>query len=172
MPFWSWDVGASFAHQDVWHNLALDFQWYDFDICMGLSGPGDVYHHNSVSPCLMAQLNDTGHGHSPVHGFALDGYPIFGPYQAKATLAQSCWKARDYSSSQTGCPGGQRTCLLVDNYNYRLGSTTAKHQGPSLSSRVGTMSRNTMSSTSGIYFEDMYYDLECTQQGMLFLVSG
>ena len=31
---------------------------------------------------------------SPLHGFSLDGYPIYGPYQADLTLAVSCWQVR------------------------------------------------------------------------------
>lgn len=143
----------------------MSFEQYDMDVCVGHSG-SNVYHHHSMSPCLLAQLNDTGDSHSPVHGFALDGYPVYGPYQAHKTLAQSCWQARDYSSSATGCSGGERTCVLVNSYNYKLGTTAAASNGPALGGLVETQSKNWISSDSGIYYEDMFYNLTCTNQGM------
>lgn len=84
---------------------------------------------HSVSPCLMSELNDVGDSHSPIHGFAYDGYPVYGPYQDADTLAVSCWQARDYDSAETGCVGGGRTCQLVSAYDYTQGkpSTQLSH---------------------------------------------
>ena len=98
-----------------------------------------LYHH-SYSPCLAEQLGDTGAAHSPIHGWAADGYPIYGAWQAAGQLAQrcatrslsscflplpffnvptpalvhSCWKTRDYSSasSPTGCLGTGAASLV------------------------------------------------------------
>ena len=69
----------------------------------------------------MLQLNDDGSAHSPVHGFANDGYPIYGPYQDADTLAVSCWVERDYSDPIVGCEGGDRTCILNDPWDYTQG---------------------------------------------------
>jgi len=41
--------------------------------------------------CLGDQLGDDGSGHSVMWGIAIDGYPIYGPYQSADTYAQSCW---------------------------------------------------------------------------------
>lgn len=81
----------------------------------------DAVNH-SYSPCLPPATNDTGDAHSPIYGWSGDGYPIFGPYQANATLAVSCWKVRDYAStSATGCSSGTRTCVFKDEYDYTQG---------------------------------------------------
>jgi len=39
-----------------------------------------AYHYHTQSPGLRAQLGDDGSVHSPILGFAFDGYPIYGPY--------------------------------------------------------------------------------------------
>lgn len=38
------------------------------------------YHYHTQSPALRTQLGDDGSAHSPILGFAFDGYPIYGPY--------------------------------------------------------------------------------------------
>lgn len=115
-------------------------------------------------------VNDTGDGHSPIYGFAFDSYPIFGPYQAKDTLAVSCWQARDYSaSSPTGCRDGLRSCMLTNNEDYTQGTTNATSNGPSTSGTVTSQSRNTVSAASGIYYEDYFYNASCFSQGGVYL---
>jgi hypothetical protein len=87
----------------VWHNATIFFEIYDLDICFGLGN----YHRkcwllvtfNCIvvfdcicsivdHPCLATAINDTGTVHSPIYGWATDGYPIFGPYQANGTLVE------------------------------------------------------------------------------------
>lgn len=117
------------------------------------------------------RLNDEGDSHSPVYGFAYDGYPIYGPYQAADTLAVSCWQTRDYATtSLTGCSDGTRSCQLVDQYDWSQG-TTSVTAGPSLTSTVETLSGNTISSASGIYFEDMFFNFTCAAWGGRYLDS-
>ena len=112
-----WTGDQSYNGAGTWRNVAAAFELYDLDICAGHSGFQGQYHHHFSTDCLAADLNDTGDGHSPVYGYAADGYPIYGPYEAEDTLATSCWTARDYEdeSDPYGCGGtGQRTCLMAD----------------------------------------------------------
>lgn len=128
------------------------------------------YVDHSYSPCLANLLGDTGTGHSPIYGFAYDSYPIYGPYQAANTLAQSCWKKRDYSaSSATGCSDGTRSCVLVDMFDYTQGVTTASKLGPNTTTTIYGQSSNPLSSASGIFYEDYYYDTTCGAQGGAYL---
>lgn len=121
---------------------------------------------HSYSPCLASLLGDTGNAHSPIHGFAYDSYPIYGPYQAANTLAKSCWKPRDYSAtSPTGCSDGTRSCQLVDMYNYTLGTVATTQIGPNTTTTVKSLSSNVINTVSGIYYEDYYYDASCAAQG-------
>ena len=88
----------SYNNQGIWHSTAMSHEVYDLDICLGHAANG-VYHHHSWSPCLQARLGDDGSRHSPIYGWLQDGYPLYGPYQASGgQLAQSCWKARDYTN--------------------------------------------------------------------------
>jgi hypothetical protein len=109
------------------------------------------------SPCLAARLGDSGLGHSPLYGFSTDGYPIYGPFQSSRSVAVSCWQKRDYSSSSVGCADGTRSCILKDPLDYTQG-TVAVPQGPSLTGTVSTSSGNTISSASGIYKQDYFYN--------------
>jgi hypothetical protein len=97
-----------------------------------------------------------GTGHSAVYGFAPDGFPIYGPYQASSVLAKSSWAKRDYSGV-TGCTDGTRSCKLKNNLDYTAGTTTVT-SGPSLTSTQTTQSGNVIAAVSGIYFEDYYYN--------------
>lgn len=127
---------------------------------------------HSYSPCLMEELGDVGKSHSPLHGFAYDGYPIYGPYQAANTLAVSCWQARDYSStSVTGCSDGKRSCVLKDPYNYKSGTTTTSSTGPTVGSTVTSQSSNSITASSGVYFEDYFFNSTCYARGGQYLDS-
>ena len=166
----NWGDGFSYNGEGVWTNLAPVAEQYDVDICGGHAA-GVTYHHHSHPSCLGEQLNDTGTAHSPIYGFAADGYPIYGPWEDNGTLAQSCWKTRDYdnANSATGCGvAGERSCLLVDEYDINRGTRPAT-AGPTTSDIVTTLSRNEIQATSGYYYEDYYYDSSCTSQGSAYL---
>ncbi len=167
----SWTDGMSYNNGGVWQNDAYHFEINDLDIIPGHSANGN-YHHHSNPWALGAQLGDVGDSHSPIYGFAADGYPIYGPWHADGELANSCWKARDYDSpaSPTGCGvAGERSCVLVDNTDITQGTTAADSDGPTTSDSVSSLSGNVFVTTSGYYFEDYYYDPSCTTQGVAYL---
>jgi len=78
----------------------MAFEVYDMDICPGHAAMGD-YHHHSFADCVAQLVGDTGADHSPVYGFAADGYPIYSPWEAAGQLAESGWRIRDYDDR--GC---------------------------------------------------------------------
>lgn len=124
---------------------------------------------HGYSRCLGQMLGDDGSQHSPVHGFAIDGYPIYGPYQAHGLLAVPCWQKRDYSSaSPTGCASGSRSCVLLDEFDYTRG-TRDVIAGPSLTANLLSQSGNPILGRSGILYEDYYYNATCAAQGGEFL---
>lgn len=70
-----------------------------FDNCMGHVDGHHNYHYHLPPTCLLNSLNSTGHGSwwanggwparaepSPLIGWALDGWPIFGPYDEDGVL--------------------------------------------------------------------------------------
>ena len=165
---YNWGDGQSYNNNNVWFNLAPVAEQYDVDICGGHAAQGD-YHHHFYSSCLADLVADDGSQHSPVYGFAADGYPIYGPWQAAGTLAQSSWVTRDYSAgSKTGCTDSERSCTLVDPYNIELGTQNAT-AGPDLGSQVTTLSGNVLNAENGYYHEDYYWSQALTEQGGAYL---
>ncbi len=82
----------------IWVRNAYYGEAQTFDKCLGHQPGNGQYHHHAQPVCLRAQLDDnlvtvnTGRtgtvyreklapwAHSPILGWALDGYPIYGPY--------------------------------------------------------------------------------------------
>lgn len=159
----NWSDAQSYQNKNVWHNIAFTFEQYDFDICNGHAAAG-VYHHHGYNGCLAKVIKDDGSGHSPVWGFAADGYPIHGPWQAKDVRARSCWVKRDYAAtSATGCGvDGKRSCQLVDNHDIGKGSVDVTAAPDVGAAQESLFSKNPITVDSGSYFEDYYYDPACT----------
>ncbi len=81
----------------IWVRNAYYGERQTFDACVGHQPQNGAYHHHASPTCLRAQLGDnvelvtsrrTGNvyrevaapKHSPILGWAFDGYPIYGPY--------------------------------------------------------------------------------------------
>jgi hypothetical protein len=62
------------------------------DRCCGHPSPGFEYHYHKYPVCVKSPWTDDGTGHSPLIGFAFDGFPIFGPYEAAGELAKDSQK--------------------------------------------------------------------------------
>ena len=160
--------GASYNNGNVWFSSALAFELYDLDICGGHAANGEYHHHQNPN-CIQEMLGDTSDardstsGHSAIYGWMLDGYPVYGPYQANGLQATSCWKPRDYgASSATGCgTDNVRSCVLNDPYDYTQGTTTVT-AGPLTTGSVTSQSGNTINTVSGVYIQDFYYNSSCT----------
>lgn len=162
---------TSYKNQDVWFGTALGFELYDLDVCGGHAAMGE-YHHHQNPYCIQEMLGDTSEarnssaGHSPIYGWMLDGYPIYGPYQDNMLEAESCWQKRSYlSSSETGCDvDNERSCVLTDPFDYTQGTTDVT-SGPKTTGSVQSLSGNTIDTVSGVYIQDYYYNSSCTTQG-------
>ncbi|MDA8562961.1 YHYH protein [Mariniblastus sp.] len=85
--------GRSFNNQGIWNQDANVFEAVGFDDSPGhpaslrnggvTTPEGRVagrFHHHQSPTALRAQLGDDGASHSPIIGFAFDGFPIYGPY--------------------------------------------------------------------------------------------
>ncbi|WP_198147285.1 YHYH protein [Gilvimarinus polysaccharolyticus] len=165
---YNWGDGMSYNNEGAWQNLAPIAEQYDVDVCGGHAAMGD-YHHHFYSTCLADMVGDKADGHSPLYGYAADGYPIYGPWQAEGELAASAWAVRDYSAdSATGCSDGTRSCTLVDPFDVSLG-TEFVASGPSFDDVVSTLSGNQLTAYNGYYYEDYYWDSSLTEQGGAYL---
>jgi hypothetical protein len=70
------------------HILDADAIWR-LDRCCGHPSPRAQYHYHKYPVCLKTPWADEGEAHSPVIGFAFDGFPVCGPYEAKGVLAKN-----------------------------------------------------------------------------------
>jgi uncharacterized protein (TIGR03437 family) len=90
--------GPGGSGDGVWTRNAAFGELETFDLCNGHQPGSGMYHHHVNPICLRAQLNDnvviistgrlgtqyaekaTAWTHSPILGWAFDGYPVYGPY--------------------------------------------------------------------------------------------
>lgn len=90
--------GGGNGGDGIWRRNAYYGELLTFDSCVGHQPGNGQYHYHASPICLRAQLNDnlvtvrssrngttynelaSGWHHSPILGWAPDGYPIYGPY--------------------------------------------------------------------------------------------
>ncbi|MBS0208739.1 MAG: YHYH protein [Planctomycetes bacterium] len=58
------------------------------DRCCGHPSPMYEYHYHKYPVCVKSPWTDEGNDHSPVIGFAFDGFPVYGPYERAGVMAK------------------------------------------------------------------------------------
>jgi hypothetical protein len=58
------------------------------DRCCGHPAPDNTYHYHKYPICENSPWADEGKEHSPLIGFAFDGFPIYGPYESANVMAK------------------------------------------------------------------------------------
>lgn len=76
-PFEQEGMNAVEGYSEVW-----------LDSCCGHPQQTGVYHYHKYPSCVKSPFSDDGKQHSPIIGFAFDGFPVYGPYEASETLAK------------------------------------------------------------------------------------
>ncbi len=76
-PFEVGGMNAVAGYSEVW-----------LDSCCGHPQQTGVYHYHKYPSCVKSPFSDDGNQHSPVLGFAFDGFPIYGPFESKDTMAR------------------------------------------------------------------------------------
>ena len=76
-PFGQGGMNAVEGYSEVW-----------LDSCCGHPQETGVYHYHKYPTCVKSPFADDGKRHSPVIGFAFDGFPIHGPYEAVAIVRE------------------------------------------------------------------------------------
>jgi hypothetical protein len=76
-PFEQGGMNAVEGYSEVW-----------LDSCCGHPQQHGVYHYHKYPSCVKSPFPDDGKQHSPVIGFAWDGYPIYGPYEEDGVMAR------------------------------------------------------------------------------------
>jgi hypothetical protein len=70
--------GMTYNNDGTWHRNAYYFEGISFDDCLGHPDQSGCYHHHVNPKCLYNDSDNT--QHSPIIGYAFDGYPIYGAY--------------------------------------------------------------------------------------------
>ena len=76
-PFEMGGMNAVEGYSEVW-----------LDSCCGHPQQTGVYHYHKYPSCVKSPFSDDGRQHSPVIGFAWDGFPIYGPYEESGVMAR------------------------------------------------------------------------------------
>ncbi len=76
-PFEAGGMNAVEGYSEVW-----------LDACCGHPQQTGVYHYHKYPSCVKSPFADDSKQHSPVIGFAFDGFPVYGPYEAAGVMAR------------------------------------------------------------------------------------
>lgn len=76
-PFEAGGMNAIEGYSEVW-----------LDSCCGHPQQHGVYHYHKYPSCVKSPFPDDGKQHSPVIGFAFDGFPVYGPYEEAGVMAK------------------------------------------------------------------------------------
>ena len=68
----------SYNNQGIWNRNAYFWEGSGFDACLGHPQQQGEYHHHVSPNCLYNQADST--HHSPIIGYAFDGFPVYGAY--------------------------------------------------------------------------------------------
>ena len=108
----------SYNNQGIWNQNAIVVEGPGFDSCLGHPNQGGNYHHHLNPKCLYNDRDSS--RHSPIIGFAFDGYPIYGAYgyagangPGAIKSMRSSFRARSISTRTTRPDG---TALTAAQY--------------------------------------------------------
>jgi len=108
-------------------NDAVVLEGDTFDACSGHSaGNGGEYHYHIAPSCLLAQSGDhelvgAVNSHSPLIGWAFDGFPIYGPHGLEGSTIRSCSHAdADSTDCLDDCNGHDQHEVDGFLYHYHI----------------------------------------------------
>lgn len=116
--------GAVSADCDILDVTDADAEWTSFDFCgghgrcLGNDCAGD-YHYHFPASCLETQIGNLSDGHSPQIGWALDGFPIYGPFGPGGTVMSHTEQGCSGTYCLDGCSGLEMELPGVDQFKYR-----------------------------------------------------
>lgn len=91
--------GMSYNNAGVWNRNAYFWEGISFDDCLGHPAPNGEYHHH-VSPRCLYNITDSTK-HSPIIGYAFDGYPVYGAWAYTNTNGTGAFKRMRSSYTTT-----------------------------------------------------------------------
>ena len=111
-PFEMQGMNAVAGYSEVW-----------LDACCGHPQQTGVYHYHKYPSCVKSPFKDDGQQHSPVLGFAWDGFPIHGPYEAAGEWAKDLQgnRALDVCNGHQDAVRGYHYHVTPGRFPYILG---------------------------------------------------
>ena len=140
VPIYNTKDAYSFQNQGVWNQNAVVEEADGMDLALGHPSPvqgqnignfvAGRYHHHQRPVALLNELGDNSDFHSPLIGFAFDGFPIYGPYgyhnpdgSGAIVRIESSYQLRSglRPPPQLGGPGGLYDGRYIEDYEYVAG---------------------------------------------------
>lgn len=111
-PFEQGGMNAVAGYSEVW-----------LDSCCGHPQQTGVYHYHKYPVCVKSPFRDDGKQHSPVIGFAFDGFPIHGPWESSGTMAKDLAgdTALDVCNGHSDPQRGYHYHVTPERFPYVLG---------------------------------------------------
>lgn len=113
-PFEAGGMNAVEGYSEVW-----------LDSCCGHPNQDGVYHYHKYPTCVKSPFTDDGKRHSPIVGFAFDGFPVYGPYESAGVMAKdlkaSSGKALDVCNGHSDEERGYHYHVTPRRFPYLLG---------------------------------------------------
>jgi hypothetical protein len=108
------------------------------DYCCGHPNPDNQYHYHKYPICVNTPFVDKGDAPSQVIGFAFDGLPIYGPYQAAGIMAKDSTAnpLNDFNACYDPVRGWHyhvtpgKFPYLIGGYFARVEPSNIEHRGP------------------------------------------
>jgi hypothetical protein len=132
--YWNSSTNAIAQGMGTWNRNAYIFEGVSFDACLGHPNQTGAYHNHVIPKCLFAATDSS--AHSPIIGYAFDGFPIYGPY------------------AYTNVNGTGAIKRMVPSY--KLTTATTRASGPSMSTAV-TIAGVASTYYAGTFLEDYTY---------------
>ncbi len=111
-PFEQGGMNAVEGYSEVW-----------LDSCCGHPQQTGVYHYHKYPTCVKSPFKDDGQQHSPIIGFAFDGFPVYGPYESAGQMAKdlSGKQALDVCSGHSDQERGYHYHVTPGRFPYIVG---------------------------------------------------
>ncbi len=111
-PFEQGGMNAVEGYSEVW-----------LDSCCGHPQQTGVYHYHKYPTCVKSPFPDDGARHSPVIGFAFDGFPIHGPFEEAGVMAKDLQgvRALDVCNGHEDAERGYHYHVTPGRFPYVIG---------------------------------------------------
>jgi len=132
--YWNSSTNSIAQGSGTRNRNAYIFEGVSFDACLGHPNQTGTYHNHVIPKCLFSSTNTA--VHSPIIGYAFDGFPIYGPY------------------AYTNVNGTGAIKRMTPSY--KVTNATTRTNGPSMSTAV-TIAGQPSTYYAGTFLEDYIY---------------